>query len=183
MGNVGLRCAAGALCLALLAGCGEKQETGYAQDGYAEGRLGDTMHTAFFDFAVNRAYLTREFEGYQAIQEGYQLLVAEVTIQNTFWESIPMFDSDFQVQWSSDEPDAYDVPITYYTDAVSGEQLPMEYELAEDETRTGLLVFEVPEGEKDFSISYLEIYEDGSEEDVFFVFFTADELGGDAVQV
>lgn len=184
MRHLGRSCAAGVLCLALLAGCGEKQKgAGYAQDGYAEGSLGDTMHTAFFDYTVNEVYLTQKFESYQPIQEGFQLLVAEVTIQNTFGESIPMFDSDFQVQWNSDDPDAYDVPITYYTDRVSEEQFPEEYELAVDEERTGLLVFEVPVGEKDFSISYLEIYEDGEEGDVFFVFFTAKELNGDVAQV
>ena len=77
-----------------------------------------------------------------------------------------------------DSEDAYDVPITYYTDAVSDQQLPTEYELAVDEERTGLLVFEVPAGETDFSISYLELFDDGTEEgeegDTFFVYFTAE---------
>ena len=45
----------GALSLSLLSSCGDK--TGYAKDGFAEGRLGDTMHTYFFDFTVNSAYL------------------------------------------------------------------------------------------------------------------------------
>ena len=52
-------------CLAvmmLLTGCGDK--TGYAEDGYGEGRMGDTMHTYFFDYTVNSAYLCPEFEGY-----------------------------------------------------------------------------------------------------------------------
>ena len=110
--------------------------------------------------------------------EGYQLLVADVTVKNTNRESIPMYDTDFQVQWSDDSEDAYDVPITYYTDAVSYQQLPTEYELAVDEERTGLLVFEVPAGETDFSISYLELFNDGTEEgeegDTFFVYFTAE---------
>ena len=91
-----------------------------------------------------------------------------------------MFDTDFQIQWNSDEEDAYDVPVTYYTDPVSDQQLPGEYELAVDEERSGLLVFEVPEGESDFSISYLELFEDESEGDVFFVYFTAEEQEGSA---
>lgn len=184
MRNWGWSCAAGALCLALLAGCGRGQaEVGYAQDGYAEGRLGDTMHTAFFDYTVHEVYLTQKFERYQAIREGFQLLVAEVSIHNTFGERIPMFDSDFQVQWNSDDPDAFEVPITYYTDIVSEEQFPETYELAADETRTGLLVFEVPVGEKDFSLSYLEIYEGGGEGDVFFVYFTAEAAEREAAPV
>ena len=161
-------------CLAvmmLLTGCGDK--TGYAEDGYGEGRMGDTMHTYFFDYTVNSAYLCPEFEGYTPT-----LLVADVTVKNTSTESIPMYDTDFQVQWNVDGE--YDVPITYYTDAVSDQQLPTEYELAVDEERTGLLVFEVPVDQKDFSISYLELFEsdtseEGEEGDVFFVYFTAEE--------
>lgn len=55
------------------------------------------------------------------------------------------------------------------------EQLPAEYELAVNETRTGDLVFDVPAGEKDFSISHLELFDDDSEGDTFFVYFTAEE--------
>lgn len=178
MRKTGLLIAAGLLCLGLLAGCGPKE--GYAQDGYGEGFMGDTMHTYFFDYTVNSAYLCDEFEGYIPSLEGYRLLVADVTVKNTFNESIPMYDSDFQVQWNSDDADAYDVPITYYTDAVSSQQLPGEYDLAVDEERSGLLVFEVPEGNADFSISYLELFDDGTQADVFFVFFTAEDNGGSA---
>ena len=112
-----------ALCLTVLSGCGSvlsgmlggdenngngDSQTGYAQDGYAEGRMGDTMHTVFFDYTVNSAYLCDSFEGYAPSQEGFRLLVAEVTVLNTFQESIPMYDTDFQVQWGDDEDeDAY----------------------------------------------------------------------------
>ena len=167
----------GTLSLSLLTGCGDK--TGHAEDGYAEGRLGDTMHTYFFDYTVNSAYLCDTFEGYTPILDGCRLLLADVTVKNTNRESIPMYDTDFQVQWSDTSEDAYEFPITYYTDAVSDQQLPTEYDLAVDEERTGLLVFEVPEGETDFSISYLELFDDGTEEgssgDTFFVYFTAEE--------
>ena len=131
------------------------------------------MHTEFFDYTVNSAYLCDDYEDHIPA-EGYRLLVADVTVKNTFNESIPMFDTDFQAQWTDDSEDAYALPLTYYMDQVSDQQLPTEYELAVDEERTGALVFEVPEGEKDFSISYLELFEDGSEGDVFFVYFTAE---------
>lgn len=160
------------LAAVLLTGCGPKE--GEAQDGYGEGRMGDTMHTEFFDYTVNSAYLCDDYEDYIPA-EGYRLLVADVTVKNTFNESIPMFDTDFQAQWTDDSEDAYVLPLTYYMDQVSDQQLPTEYELAVDEERTGALVFEVPEGEKDFSISYLELFEDGSEGDVFFVYFTAED--------
>lgn len=145
-----------------------------SEGGYGEGRMGDTMKTYFFDYTVNSAYVCEEFAGYQPA-EGKDLLVADVTVKNTFNESIPMFDSDFQVQWNSDAEEDYDVPISYYGNEVSDEQLPESYELAINEEVTGLLVFEVPEGEKDFSISYLELFDDDSEGDVYFVFFTAEK--------
>lgn len=148
-------------------------EDGISSEGdYKEGRMGDTMRTYFFDYTVNSAYVCEEFEGYQPA-EGNDLLVADVTVKNTFNESIPMFDSDFQVQWNSDAEEDYDVPISYYGNEVSDEQLPESYELAINEEKTGLLVFEVPEGEKDFSISYLELFDDDSEGDVYFVYFSA----------
>ena len=44
-----------------------------------------------------------------------------------------------------------------------------------NEERTGLLVYEVPADSKDFSISYLEAFEEGDEGDTFFVYFTPEE--------
>lgn len=146
----------------------EESSTG----GYSEGRFGDTMETYFFDYTVNSAYLSEEYNGYQPA-DGKCILVAEVTVKNTFNESIEMYDTDFQIQWNSDADDAYDFPITAYTDSVSDEQLESTYDLGINEEVTGLLVFEVPTGEKDFSISYLELFDDESEGDVYFVYFTA----------
>ncbi len=141
-------------------------------DGYAEGRIGDTMKTYFFNYKVNSAYLCEEYNGYQPA-EGKCMLVAEVTVKNTYNESIQMYDTDFQIQWNSDGDDDYDFPITANTDPVSDEQLEATYTLGIDEELTGLLVFEVPTGENDFSISYLELFDDDSKGDVYFVFFTA----------
>lgn len=161
-----------AIVLALsLTACGDK--TGYAdKDGYGEGRIGDAMHTEFFDYTVNSAYLCDEFEGY-APAEDYALLVADVTIKNTFNTSITMYDTDFLAQWNVEGE--FDCPITYYDDPVSDQQLPSEYELAVNEERTGLLIFEVPADKKDFSISYLEEFDNDTTGDVFFVFFTAEK--------
>lgn len=152
----------------------ETENAVVSEGGYGEGRIGDTMKTYFFNYRVNSAYVCEEFAGYQPA-EGKELLVADVTVKNTFNESIPMFDSDFQVQWNSEAEEDYDFPISYYGNEVSDEQLPESYELAISEERTGLLVFEVPEGKKDFSISYLELFDDDSEGDVYFVFFTAEK--------
>ena len=77
------------------------------------------------------------------------------------------------VDRDDDDDDAFAAPITYYSDAVSDDQLPEEYDLSVNEERTGLLVFEVPEDSKDYSISYLEQFSNDTQGDVFFVYFTA----------
>ena len=168
-----------AIMTVALVGCGTPEsKVGYPdEEGYAEGHLKDTMHTYFFDFTVNSAYVCSQYENYTP-QDGKELLVAEVTIKNTHQESIPMFDTDFQVQWGEEAGDAFDVPITYYaesTDTIGENVLPYEYTLAVNETKTGLLVFEVPAGKKDFNISYLEEFDNDTTGNVFFVFFSADK--------
>lgn len=152
-------------------------EAGYPDEyGYAEGTFGDTMHTVFFEYTVNSAYLCDEYEGYEP-SEGKVFLVADVTVHNPYTNTVPMYSTDFQVQWDSDEDDAFDYPITAYMEddeVINDEVLPNEYNVRRFESRTGILVYEVPEGEKYFSISYLEIYDDDSEGNVFFVYFSAD---------
>ena len=64
------------------------------------------METYFFNYSVNSAYVCTEFEEYVP-SEGNELLVTEVTIENTDRESIVMWDDDFQVQWNDDAEDAY----------------------------------------------------------------------------
>lgn len=105
------------------------------------------MKTYFFDYTVNNAYLCEEYNGYQPA-DGKCILVAEVTVKNTFNESIEMYDTDFQIQWNSDGADDYDYPITAYADPVSDDQLEETYELGINEETTGLLVYEVPGGRK-----------------------------------
>lgn len=150
------------------------------EDGYAEGRLGDVMQTYFFTYSVNSAYVCDTYEGYTPA-EGNELLVAEVTIKNTSRSSIEMYDTDFQAQWGATDDNSFSLPITF--DAETGEdkgtvsdaQLPGTYTLGVNEARTGLLVFEVPAGSRDLSISHMEYFSDGTTGDTFFVFFTASE--------
>lgn len=159
-----------------LAGCGSSANIVRPdKDGFAEGKLGDTMRTYFFDYTVNSAYLCDEYEGYTAA-EGYDLLVADVTVANNGSSSIEMYDTDFQIQWNDDADDAFDFSLTFYTDdgePLSDDMLPGIYELASKESRTGLLVFEIPEGNNDFSISYMEFFDDNTTGDTFFVYFEA----------
>ena len=159
------------------AGTAESGEV-YAEDGYGEGRIGDVMHSYFMDFTVNSAYTTSDYPGHTA-PEGKQVLVVEMTVKNTDKASLPMYGNDFQAQWSaSEETDEFAWPITEgedgVLDPVAEEQFPSDYELSVNESRTGTLVYDVPAGEKDFSISHMELFDDDSEGDVFFVFFTAE---------
>ena len=152
----------------------------WAEDGYAEARIGDVVHSYFMDFSVNSAYTTSDYNGHTA-PEGMKVLVVEMTIKNTFNETLPMYDDDFQGQWSaSADTEEFAWPITEAEDGsdldtVADEQLPGTYELAVNESRTGTLVFDVPADEKDFSVSHMELFDDDSEGDTFFVFFTAEE--------
>ena len=179
--------------LLLLSACGSipGMEGGSSSGGSASSsdgtyHVGDTISTAFFDFTVNSAYLTSDYAGYTPA-EGNVLLVANITVKNTFEQSIEMYDTDFQVQWD-DGDDAYAYPITTdmetYTEVepVGENQLPGTYPMAVDEERSGELVYEVPSGFTDFSIAYLEQFVDDSGEEstgeTFFVYFTAEDQTG-----
>ena len=61
--------------------------------------------------------------------------------------------------------------------AATEQQLPDEYSLAIKEDRTGLLVYEVPADVQDFTMAFVEYFEDGTDDgeegDAYFVYFTA----------
>ncbi|WP_312279267.1 DUF4352 domain-containing protein [Oscillibacter sp.] len=154
----------------MLTACG-----GSSSEEYEEGRIGDVMHSEFFDFTVNSVYICDTYEEYTPDAD-HKLLVSELTIKNTFNETIPMFDTDFQAQWADkdDQDNAFANPVETM---VSEEQMESEYDLAVDEERTGLLIFEVPTDFDDFSIVYLEEFDTGETGNLYEVFFTAKEAG------
>ena len=180
---------------------------GYPEDGYASGYMGDTMHTAFFDFTVDSAYTTQEFDGLTAAGEGMsylteyydrpapadgcKFLVVEITLHNTTTMSQPMFVADFQVQWDlqegEDEDQNYAFPLyqsqanesgdyVYYS--LSEMQLPAEYDLGINEERTGILLYSVPAGAKDYAVFFEEYFSDDTIGDLFQVSFNAEENAG-----
>ena len=92
-------------------------------------------------------------------------------------ETIPMYDSDFQLQWGDIGGD--DDDYTFSLDAFNDTMMPLEYELADGEEVTYDLVFEAPAEVKDFGLVYLEEYYTGSESesgtgDFFSVNFTVE---------
>lgn len=163
----------------MLAGCGAKPAI-LPKDGSAEGEMGDTLRTYFFDFTVDSAYTCSKYEGYVPTP-GYDLLVTEVTVKSTSPETITMFDWDFMVLFPdmNQEEDVYDYPITSYEDVEIPESalqtlLPTEYDLEKGKSRTGLLLFEVPAGDTEFTISYVESFDDDTTGDFFYVNVNAD---------
>ena len=180
---------------------------GYPEDGYASGYMGDTMHTAFFDFTVDSAYTTQEFDGLTAAGEGMsylteyydrpapadgcKFLVVEITLHNTTTMSQPMFVADFQVQWDlqegEDEDQNYAFPLyqsqanesgDYVYYSLSEMQLPAEYDLGINEERTGILRYAVPAGAKDYAVFFEEYFSDDTIGDLFQVSFNAEENAG-----
>lgn len=143
---------------------------------YYDGKISDTMNTYFFDFTVNSASLTDTYGDITLEDDSF--LVTIITVKNTTDKTITMYDTDFQAQWGEDSGDAYCLPITHeYEDGLidAMRQFPSEYDLSAGESKTGELVFIVPEGREEYSISYQELFvdKDGNEVegDVFFVFF------------
>lgn len=144
-----------------------------ADDGYADGRIGTTFKTAFFNYSVDNVAYSDSYEAYTAA-EGFQLVSATITMKNTFGKVLPMYNNDFQIQWSDlgngEEDYAFGVILDNSTTS-----MPKEWELKRGETATYTLVFEVPAAAAEFSVSYLEYYEDGTEGDVFFTYFEKPE--------
>lgn len=147
--------------IALLVSCGSKSEE-ESKNYY----IGDKITTDFFDYTPNSAVAADSYGGYLPA-EGNKLVVVDMTIKNTETYSMPMSLYDFWLDWGSgDEEYAY--PLEQFCD----EQLADEYEIPINATEEGLLIFEVPADKKDFSLGFLEVYEDESTADAFFTYFT-----------
>lgn len=140
-----------------------------AEDGYAGGGVGDTFRTIFFDWSLDSVSYPSEYEGYVAA-DGYQLLDCVITVKNTFGEELPMFNSDFQIQWHDlgNGEDDYDYGIEMDD---SSTVMPSDFGLADKDSCTYHVIYEVPAEAKEFSVSYLEFFSDGTEGDVFFAYF------------
>ena len=101
-------------------------------------------------------------------------------MNSTFDTAIEMYDTDFQAQWGGEGDEDFSMPITFDgteegMDVLTEEQLPGIYPLQPKESRTGLLIFEIPEGKLDLSISYMEAFDDDTTGETYFVNFTAEQ--------
>ncbi len=122
----------------------------------ASGDIGLVYSTMFFDYAVVSAESPAEYDGYTAAS-GNKLLVVGVMVKNDFGSTLPMYDTDFQIQWGDGDED-----YAWVVDAFNDDMMPLEWELADGEKVTYDMLFEVPAAQNDFSLVYLEEYtEDG----------------------
>ena len=141
-----------------------------AEDGQADGVIGTTFRTYFFDYSVDSVAFPSEYEGYVA-SEGMQLLDVVITIKNTFGDTLPMFNSDFQIQWHDlgNGEDDFDYGIVMDD---SSTVMPYSYSLANGDTCNYHIIYEVPAEAKEFSVSFMEFFADNTEGDVFFTRFS-----------
>ena len=135
------------------------------------GDLGDTMSTYWFDFSVDEAVLTSEYEG-STPSEGNVLLVLMMTIDNTYFEAVPMYASDFDVEW--EDPDSYETPIRIF---INGEELTEDiYELPFADLVDATFVYEVAEGYNEFIVYFDEYFADETLGNIYGVYFVPDEM-------
>ena len=136
--------------------------------GYVDGRLGDTLYTEWFSFCVDSVEAADEYEGYTA-RSNHFLIIADITVKNTYGYDLPMSYYDFQVQWGEDE-EAYGYGI-------EESEMAAEYTLRRGETISQQVVYEVPyDNYGEFSISFWEYYENGEYGTVYFIYFEDDIL-------
>lgn len=138
-----------------------------AYDGeYIYGELGDTMNTYWFDFTVTSATLHHEYAG-QTPSDGCLYLALAVTMENTYFEAVPMYIKDFDVEW--EDPESYEIPVILIVD---GEELAgEEYELPYAGSTDVIMIFEVPEEVDKYFVCFDEYFVDGSVGDTFAVYF------------
>lgn len=159
----------GLAALMRLSGCGTFPE----EDGVIEATLEETVSTRWFDCTVEKAESRTSYEGYAAAS-GNKLVIVELKLKNTFHEPVFMYDTDFQLYWGDCGPDEWAMPLEPY----SADQLPQEYDLEGGKSLEGLLLYEVPQEETEFTLAFLELIENGTEEgeegDLFLTRFTVE---------
>lgn len=148
----------------------------YAKSGYGEGRMGDVMHTSSYSYTVVDAFVCSKRPEYTPAV-GNELLVVEVSVKNARASLISMDDS-FGIQWGGkwDNTGDYSWPISSQLPLTAADAdflLPAKYDLGANEERFGILIYEVPAGNRVFSITHHELKEGVRTGNTFVVFFTA----------
>lgn len=136
-----------------------------AKNGYAEGKIGDTLESKFFEYTVQSAQYVEEYAGYKP-SDGNVLIDTVIMVKNIFGKEITMFSKDFQIQWNNGEKD-----FGYPIEAIDATMIPQEFKLKKKAAKQYHCVYEVPKGYTKYSISYLEYFDHDKKGDFFFVYF------------
>ena len=129
------------------------------QGGGTDGDIGRTFDTMFFDYTVVSAESATEYDGYTPA-DGNKLIVLSVSVKNDFGSTLPMYDTDFQLQWGSGDDD-----WAWNVDAFNDKMMPLEWKLEDKKTATYDMLYEVPADQTEFSLVYLEEYTDANGDD------------------
>lgn len=127
--------------------------------------IGDKVQTAWFDFVVESAAFVDKYAGYAA-DAGKKLVDVVIITTNTFDDAVPMFDTDYIIEWGKGEAAG---EYSYCLDALDATMAEGEYELPEGESMERHYVFEVPADATELVISFTEIYSGGSEGNTYKV--------------
>lgn len=137
------------------------------------GELGDTMSTYWFDFSVDEAVLTNEYEG-STPSAGRVYLVLTMTMENTFYEAVPMYRGDFDVEWDDPDAESYETPVMIF---INGEELTEDsYEIPYADLVDATMVFEVDKGYDEFVVYFDEYFADDTLGNVLGVYFVPEEM-------
>lgn len=141
---------------------------GRTYGGYTEAALNEKVTTQFFNFTVESV---EKLDTYQELTpaEGNVFVLAKITSENIWGGQTPMYYDDYQIQWGGTEDTDYG--YSYLDQEGTMGLVSYEKVLEEKESMTALYLFEVPAESTKCSISYLEIYEDDFQGNVFFVYF------------
>ena len=153
-----------------LAACGGRDTTDIRY-----GRIGEALSTEWFDFVVNEAYSCGQYHGYTPA-DGYKLVVVSLSLKNNCGRPVEVWGDGFVLLWGGGD-DTLDIPLPA---GFSGDQLPDEYVLDVNASKSGVMVFEAPREFQEFSIRFMEIFEsetnpDGDMGSTYYVEFTAGE--------
>lgn len=141
---------------------------GRTSGGYTEAGLNEKVKTNFFNFTVESVEKIEEYQGLTP-SEGKVFLLVKITSENIWGGQTPMYYDDYQIQWGGEGADDYG--YSYLDQEGTMGLVARETILEENESMTALYLYEVPADSTRCSVSYLEIYEDDFQGNVFFVYF------------
>lgn len=142
-------------------------------DKLLDGRIGDQLSTAFFDFSVSSVQRMTSYQG-MTPAEGNEFIVANIWLHNTMRQSLPMFDSDFLLVYGDGDND-YVFPVTMDApEKQTGNMLASQYSVGINKEITGDLVFEVPKGSTSGFLYFEEYFDNGETGEYYTVGYDLD---------